>query len=208
MFYILGDLEGDYSGLAANYLDTYIESFWAPPGSTGVMRVEVQDSLNIPNGTTNGTSPANRLNTENRDVGGCSGQMAADAVSYSECYWGGRYINDKDYNTAAIFNAGNKNTWHKIAVHLKMNTISGGLAQADGIARIWLDDVMVLDKTAVVYRTGQHPTEKWKQFVISPYIGDGSPVSQKFWVDNLVIRDSAPGTGAMQPNAPAGISVN
>lgn len=214
MFYILGDLDGDYSGFYGTYLDTYIEEFWSPPGTTGLYRIGVQDSLNIPTRTTNGTNPiASRFSaTENRDVGGCSGQVAGDTVSYSECYWGGTaYLNWKDYRSSAVFNAGNKNAWHKVTAHLKMNTASGGVAQANGIARMWLDDVLIVDRTTVVYRTGQNANMRWKQFNISPYIGNGSPVDQTIWIDDLTVTTQAPSTQVppvgLSPNPVTGITI-
>jgi hypothetical protein len=36
-----------------------------------------------------------------------------------------------------------------------------------------------------MFRTGAHANMQLNQLVIGPYIGDGSPVDQYFWVDNL-----------------------
>src|SRR6185436_3864566 len=38
-----------------------------------------------------------------------------------------------------------------------------------------------------VIRTGQHPTMMFVQFLVAPYIGDGSPVDQTMWVDDLLV---------------------
>jgi len=42
----------------------------------------------------------------------------------------------------------------------------------------------------VLLRTGAHPTMKFNQLLIGPYIGDGSPVDQSLWVDNLTVATS------------------
>ena len=36
-------------------------------------------------------------------------------------------------------------------------------------------------------RTGENPDMKFNQFLIAPYIGDGSPVEQTMWIDNLTV---------------------
>jgi hypothetical protein len=41
-------------------------------------------------------------------------------------------------------------------------------------------------------RTGQYPDMKFNQFMIAPWIGDGSPVDQTFWVDDLTIATLRP----------------
>jgi hypothetical protein len=51
---------------------------------------------------------------------------------------------------------------------------------------------MLIDHSNVMYRTGQHPDMKFNQFAITPYIGDGSPIEQTFWIDNLVLSPSPP----------------
>lgn len=211
IFYIVGDLDGDYTGFYGTYLTTYVEEFWPVGGTTGFLRTGVQDSLNIPNRMTNGTSPANRLNTETRDVGGCSGQVTGDVVSDTpDCYYSSGYLNLKRYNGSTVFNSGNKNAWHKVDVHLKMNTIVGGIAQPNGISRVWFDNTLVLDKATVVYRTGQHPTEKWRHIALSPYMdggGSGSPVDQTMWIDDLTVTNLAPSVN-LSPNPVTGITIH
>src|SRR5256712_13153409 len=51
-------------------------------------------------------------------------------------------------------------------------------------------------------RTGAHPNMKFKQLIVAPYIGDGSPVDQTMWVDNLPV-----GTGRITPSVPTVASV-
>jgi hypothetical protein len=167
--------------------------------------VSTQDSKNIPGYQVQTPSPLqNRAGvTENRDVSGCSGTLSPDSPSSVSCYWASpTWRNGKEYNSPAVFTSGNKNAWHKVATHLKMNSISNGIAVADGTAELWLDDVLQYSNTNVAYRTGQHPTMKWKQFVLSPYIGVGSPVAQTIWIDELNISDSPSGTSIQYPQPP------
>ena len=45
------------------------------------------------------------------------------------------------------------------------------------------------DYNVAAVREGWHslcdPTLQFSQFLIGPYIGDGSPVDQSMWIDNL-----------------------
>ena len=55
--------------------------------------------------------------------------------------------------------------------------------------KYWLDGNLLMNHDNVLFRTGQFPTMKFNQFVIAPYIGDGSPVDQTLWIDDLDRRD-------------------
>jgi hypothetical protein len=45
----------------------------------------------------------------------------------------------------------------------------------------------LIDHSNVIMRTGAHPTMAFNQFLIAPYIGDGSPVDQTIWFDRLTV---------------------
>jgi len=62
----------------------------------------------------------------------------------------------------------------------------------DGIVRYWFDGQLVIEHTDVLLRTGAHPNMKFNQFMIAPYIGDGSPVDQTMWVDDLTVATGRP----------------
>jgi hypothetical protein len=49
----------------------------------------------------------------------------------------------------------------------------------------WFNGVLTIDRHDVVYRTAFRPTLQFSQFLIAPYIGDGSPVDQSMFIDNL-----------------------
>jgi transposase-like protein len=204
IFYFLSDLDGIYDSLAVDYLTTYIEENWGSARTSGVMRISTQDSKNIPHYQTQTPAQQDLVGvTENRDVSGCSGTMSPDSPSSVDCYWAGStWRNDKRYNSPAVFTSGNKNAWHEVTTHLKMNSISNGIAVADGKAELWLDGVLQYSSAKVVYRTGQHPTMKWNQLILSPYIGAGSPVAQSIWIDELNVSDVPPGASLLYPRSP------
>jgi len=204
MIYILSDLDHSasaWSPLANNYLDTYIE-FLSDIGSPYAIRplIALQDELNV--NTSHGTPP-NDLTaiTENRSVnfcntpvsGGAMGTCYADFTYYSANTW-------KDSSHALSTGA-----WHHVEVYFRMNTISGAKGRNDGILQEWVDGTLVIDHGDVLYRTNQHPTLKWKQFVIAPYIGDKAPVDETFYIDNLKVYDGFPALS--RPVAPAGVIV-
>jgi hypothetical protein len=70
-----------------------------------------------------------------------------------------------------------------------------GKGIADGILRYWFDNILIIDKTDVLMRTGEHPDMMFNQFLIVPYIGDGSLVEQTMWIDELTVS-----TSRMVPN--------
>ena len=87
---------------------------------------------------------------------------------------------------------GDKNSWNFGEAYFKLNTVVGGIGQADGVMQYWFNGTLVIDRHDILFRTGAHPTLQFSQFLIGPYIGDGSPVDQSMWVDNLKV-----GTGRL-----------
>ena len=181
-FYILTNKSSDWSGLANTHLTAYIEQ------NEGVPLIGMQDGLNI---------DQSRIGhdlteiTESRAVAGCNGD--SDGLGESHCYYAGSgYMNWKQFKAKQVYFSDEpgpfyKNNWHKVEVYLKLNSIGNGKAIADGIIQYWFDGDSIIDYNKVVFRTGQHADMKFKQFIIAPWIGDGSPVDQTFWVDNLVL---------------------
>ena len=80
--------------------------------------------------------------------------------------------------------------WHHVEAYFKLNSIANGKGQSDGQVKYWYDNELIIAHTNAVMRTGAHPDMKWNQFLITPYIGDGSPVEQSMWVDDLQITTS------------------
>ena len=128
--------------------------------------------------------------TENRGVHGCNG-LYADGYKNVDCYdCGGEHCNGKRWTATGttISNA----VWHHVEANFKLNSIQNGKGIGDGIVKYWLDDQLLINRTDVLIRTGQCPDMKFNQFIIAPWIGDGSPVDQTFWVDDLVIGNVRP----------------
>ena len=205
LFYILSSLDGSESGLATNYLDTYIEPHSAvgSPYSTYLLLI-LQDALRI---NSTACSPSNSCNlvgvTENRAVAGCNGTLGDPGVS--DCYNGPPWENERDWGIPASPFA--KGVWNEIEVYFQMNSIVNGIGQADGVMMAWLNGANILNKTNISYRTGQDATKMWNQFIIGPYIGDGSPIAQTMWIDELTVGSDNPYSAGPAPSAPTNLVI-
>jgi hypothetical protein len=196
--YFLTDLDSDYAGFFGTYLTTYIEEDF----NQRAYRVAVQDSRNV--NTSYGTPPQDLVSvTENRAIAGCNGPIPyfTDADIPLVCFYDGSSVPWKNFawyksRVDIISDSAGpyyKVDWHRIEVYLQMNSISGGVAQSDGIIRMKHDGVVVLEKTNMIFRTGARPNQRWKQIAISPYYATNSgnsPVTQTMWIDDLVVMDA------------------
>ena len=186
-FMLLTNVDTDWSNLAYTHLTAYIEQ------NEGIPLLAIQDGQNIDE-TKIGIDLTNI--TEYRAVAGCNGD--SDGFGNGECYSIGTvHRNGKEWRAQNVFfqdttGAYYKNDWHTVEAYFKLNTISGGKAVADGQLKYWFDGNLIINHNNVILRTGQHPDMKFNQFVIAPYIGDGSPVDQTFWVDNLSVSSKRP----------------
>jgi hypothetical protein len=203
-FYLLTNKSSDWSGLAFTPLTAYIEQ------NEGAPQISIQDGVNIDQARIGQNLTAV---SENRGVAGCNGD--SDGYGSGNCYQSGSsYVNGKDWRAGKVYFADTpgpyyKNDWHKVDAYIKLNSIANGKAVADGVIQYWFDGVQVLNHNNVILRTAQYPDMKFNQFVIAPWIGDGSPVDQTFWVDDLTVS-SGPSGGATAPklSAPKGLRIN
>jgi len=183
-FYFLSTLDGDYDGPSENFLDVYVEQNYQNGGKP---IVDIQDNKSV--NTSRGAVPNNLVGvTENRSVSGCNGGV--ESGLYFECYDAGSYwYNYKQFSAPVQFQPnpgpGYKSNWNFVEVYIQLNTISNGIGQSDGIVQYWFNGNLVIDRHDIMFRTGAHANLQLNQFIIGPYIGDGSPVDQYFWVDNL-----------------------
>ena len=181
--------DGQWIGPSATHLTTYVEHNYQ---NGGIPILSMQDALNIDTGKLNQDLS---LITENRAAAGCNGNTDGYATS---CYQSGtEWRNGKQWKAAqSAFKPapgpGYKNDWHHVEAYFQLNTIQGGKGQLNGIARYWFDGQLLIDHQDVLFRTGIHSTMKFNQFLIAPYIGVGSPVTQTMWVDDLVIQSVRP----------------
>ena len=184
-FLILTNQDGDWVGPAYTYLTAYIEQNEAEP------LLAIQDGRNIDESNI-GVDLTDI--TENRAVAGCNGD--SDGYGDGDCYLvGSIHWNGKQWRAGSVYfqdasGSYYKNDWHLVEAYFKLNSIVEEKGIADGVVRYWYDGIVIIDHSNVVLRTGQHPDMKFNQFMIAPYIGDGSPVDQAFWVDNLTVATS------------------
>jgi len=196
---LMTDQNGPWDGLAITKTTAYLELNALKP------RIGLQDGANIDKNNLN----VNLINiSENRAVNGCNGTSDNDLWDApAGCYdltGNGDYTNGKLYTP----NSGlTTNTWHHIEAMMKMNSISGGKGQKDGIMQMWVDETQVMNFTDIVYHTNQYSTMKWNQFILATYIGDGSPIDQYFWIDGLIVATSRP-QGSAAPAPPTNFKVN
>jgi len=196
MFYFLTNQDGAYSGLAYTHLTSYVEEVG------GVPTFIIQDGVNIDE-TRIGADLTNI--TEQRAVAGCNGD--SDGYGNGTCYVAGSvHWNGKIWTPGGqvYFNSNQgsayyKGDWHHVEVYFKLNSIASGKGAKDGIIQYWYDGVPIMDHSNVVFRTGSNPTMKFNQMVISPWIGDGSPADQTYWIDNLAIATAPPVSGGVAP---------
>ena len=203
-FYLLTNKNGDWDGLASTHLTFYIEQ------NEGTPMLGIQDGQNIDESRVG----QNLVNvTENRAVSGCNGD--SDGYGDGACYLAapGIHANGKGWRAGMVYfsdNSGSyyKNDWHFIEAYIKLNTISGGKAVKDGIMQYWFDGNVVMDYSDIVLRTGQNSDMKFNQFIIAPWIGDGSPVDQSFWVDDLTVAIERSGPPPVtRPSPPTGLRI-
>ncbi len=183
-FEFLTTADGQWIGPSRSHLGTLMEMNWQ---NGGYPRVATTDALNI---------DVTRVNvdlsniSEARSVSGCNGNTDGYPT---DCYtFGGNWYNGKQWTATqpAFTNTAGpkyKNAWHKVEVFLQLNTIAGGRGQTNGIVQVWVDDVAYLNLNNVLFRTAAHATMRFNQFLIAPYIGDGSPAAQTMWIDDVVI---------------------
>lgn len=211
MFMFVTNLDGAFVGPAYTHLTAYVEE------NSGVPLFGLQDGMNIDESRVG--VDLTKV-TEQRAVAGCNGD--SDGHGNGDCYpvtpsvhWNGKLWR----TTGAAF--GNspgtstyKGDWHLIEAYFKLNTISGGKGMSDGIVRFWFDGTPTLNLSNVVMRTGANPAMRFNQLIFAPWIGDGSPVDQSFWIDDLMVATarpaappSPPGLASITPLAPTNLRI-
>lgn len=200
MIYLLTNLNGDYQGLSYDHLTAYIEE------NQGYPVLGIQDGQNIDESRIG----QNLIGvTENRAVGGCNGTQPSIGQDFVNCYaagsvhWNGIIWKGP---SAVFFDPAQKTSWHFVEAYFELNTISNGIGQPDGIVQYWYDGALVIDHQNVIIRTGANASMLFNQFVLAPYIGDGSPVDQTYWMDDLTVATARPSVGT-KPSAPRNLRV-
>lgn len=199
-FNILTNAEDSYAGPAITHLTLYIEQ------NEGKPLLALQDSKNVDqncilqnNGNfigCNGDFNSYQF-TENRSVAACNGVMGGYDRKDCFFYGSGYYYSARIWDADSVYFRDEqglryKNDWHFVEAYFKLNTISGGKGLIDGKIRYWYDGKLLISYDNILMRTAQFPDMKFNQFLIAPYIGDGSPLEQTMWIDNLTVATSRP----------------
>jgi hypothetical protein len=190
-FLVMSNLDGDYDGPSNGWLVAYIEHNYQ---NGGIPRLALQDNKAI--NSSLGVPPVNLVGiTENRSTNGCNGVVEPNVVT--TCFNMPPWYNDKELSAPQVWfqpnpGPGYKADWNHVEATFQINSIVGGVGQADGVMQYWFNGTLVLDRHDILFRTGARPTIQFHQFIIAPYIGDGSPVDQYMWVDNLTVATAKP----------------
>lgn len=181
--FVLTDLDSLFVGPANNRLTAYAEYFVSGGGVRAMM--QSQDSANITSAF-GAVPPANDLTgtTEDRDVSGCNGLGDGSAPDGFSCFAGP--ANLRFWQAAAPAFALDTDP-HVFEAYWQMNSVAGGVGQADGISRMWIDDVLQVDRTDVVFRTGARAAQAWRHIILSGFIGSGSPIAQSSFIDEITL---------------------
>ena len=181
IFQILTDADSDFVGPNSALFSALIETNLFTP------RFAEADSMavNILNIGTNLLA-----SVTDHSVAGCNGDQNASSTCYTCTDTPGGFCNSTDWDAASP--AFVNNTWHHVEAYLAMNSTTGGIANPDGIFQYWVDGKLVINYSNVYLRTGNHPSRKFHHLLLAPFIGDGSPIAQDLWLDNLVVADQRP----------------
>ena len=138
--------------------------------------------------STYGSVPSDlHATTENRSTGYCN-QPIPSGFTLGACYA------DTTYYSGAVLTASSasiaKGQWVQVDTYLQMNTIVGGIGQQDGVMQMWVDGSLIMDQHNVQFKTNQNPTLAFRQIVLAPWIGDGAPIAEDMWIDELQVWDS------------------
>lgn len=186
MFHFVTDADDDYVGPANTHLTTYVEIVEDRP------LIALQDSRNVdPNCILRNDDSfvgcdgdfASYVFTESRSVAACNG-LVGD-VDGRDCFMNGAYwYSARSWDADTVLT---KDVWHAVEATFVMNSILAGAGIPDGEIRFVLDGQTVFEYDQILFRTSANATIAFDQFLMLPYIGDGSPVDQRFWIDDLEI---------------------
>jgi hypothetical protein len=191
--HFLTDADEPYTGPSYTHLTLYVEQVDLIP------RIALQDGANVDarcillNDDSvrgcNGGALADFPFGENRSVAACNGLRGP--VALRDCYnlGGDQWYSSRAWTaTGPLLAPGQeRDGWHHVEVYVDMNSVQDGAGRTDGALRMWVDGTSALSVDSVLLRTGEHPDLRFNQILIAPYIGDGSPVAQTMWIDELTV---------------------
>jgi hypothetical protein len=198
MFHFLTNLDSDFVGPASTFLTTYTEVV------EGRAMLALQDSTNVDDNCIlrnddsfvgcNGDF-ASYVFTEDRSACSCNGLVGE--VDGRDCFdTGNGWYSSRSWRSPMVAFGDtapfDKNAWHRVEIYFALNGIQNGIGAPDGKIRWVQDGQTLVSSDQILFRTGSHATMMFNQFAMLPYIGDGSPLDQQFWVDDLVVATARP----------------
>ncbi len=198
-FMIMTNADGQWVGPAFTHLTAYVEQ------NEGTPMLALQDGQNVDMNCIlrnddsfigcNGDFDSYHF-TEDRSVCACNGIVGdldeRDCFPYGDGYYSARSWKADDVYFRDEQGSYYKNDWHHVEAYFEMNSIQNGVGVPDGKIRYWYDGQLLISYDHILFRTASHADLKFNQFFIGPYIGDGSPVTQTMWVDELTIATAPP----------------
>ncbi|MBW2462280.1 MAG: hypothetical protein JRH11_11595 [Deltaproteobacteria bacterium] len=196
--YFLTNMDSRWIGPAETHLTVYVEHV------EGRGIVSAQDTLNV---DMSRIGDDLRTVTEDRGVHGCNG--APDGHGDGDCYRSGSvYRNGRllARSPEEVFTATPgprfQGDWHEIIAEIRLNTVGAGTTNADGVVRYYCDGELLYEAEDVVLRTSENPGAAFDQFLIGQYFHDGAPRAQDWFLDELVIADTAAEVGLGATSTP------
>jgi len=188
-FHFITNKDTIYVGPAGTHLTTYMEQIGGKPS------MAIQDKSNVNSGCiVRNNDPVDACDQynfgEDRSVASCNG-IQGD-LDTRDCFESGGWYSSRGWNTDDIYFKDEqgpyyKNDWHFIETMWEMNSIVNGIGQVDAKLRYWYDGELLISSDNIILRTGVNADMHFNQFLTGFYIGDGSPVTQTMWVDNLTV---------------------
>jgi len=178
-FHLLTTLDDAWAGLSFTHLTVYVEE------NGGTPLIAIQDGKNVDQGA---VGKSLTTVTERRAVAGCNG--SSDGYP-DNCYRAAEgFVNEKKWRAAERLFADDR--WHFVESYVKLNTIAAGRGINNGVIQYWFDRRLVIDRHDILLRTGVNASMQFNQLAIAPYIGDGSPVAQSMWIDEVIVATERP----------------
>lgn len=176
--------DSQYQSPADAHGSIYLESI-ADTGSpyTNYPQVAFQDSQRV--NYSLGTPPLDlTASTEDRSTGQCNTPYTVHGADVGTCYGSGTdWWSSFQFLPQDVAIPGGE--WVRVTAYIKKNTVSDSVANSDGIVKLWVNDTLTIDSSTVQFFAAENIGTKWSRFLLAPYIGDGSPVEQSVWLDEL-----------------------
>jgi hypothetical protein len=141
-----------------------------------------------------------------------SGNSNQTSACFLERYgelWFGPYANNWDGEEYKVSTSRpTKGVWYKYTIYTKMNSSPG---VADGLLKIWINDVLKVNSSTVTYFTSGTSVTGWKQFDMAPAYGGGgssNPSVGHAYYDDFIISTTPISENIIQIVNPTVVSPN